>query len=87
MITIFNRKEVLVTFDMKEQARVRGILANNGVDYRIKTVNRMSPSAVPAGGRGRVGTVGQRPDTTLEYIFYVKKSDYEKALRLISVRK
>ncbi|MBQ9767157.1 MAG: hypothetical protein IJW37_03545 [Lachnospiraceae bacterium] len=78
MITVFNRKELVVTFDMKEQALIRDVLAKNGVDYRIKTVNRVSPSAVPTGGRGRVGTVGQSQDTTLEYIIYVKKASLRR---------
>lgn len=83
MITLFNRKELMVTFDMNEQARVRSILAEHGVDYRIKTVNRMSPSAVSSGVRGRMGTFGQSHDTTLEYIIYVKRADYENAVHLI----
>ena len=33
MITIFNRKELLVTFDMKRQGNVRDILSANGIDY------------------------------------------------------
>lgn len=83
MITILNRKELIITFDMKEQARVRSILADHGIDYHIKTVNRMSPSPVSAGARGRTGTFGQNHDTMLEYMIYVKKDDYEKALHLI----
>lgn len=35
MITRFNRKEICVTFDMKEQARVRDVLAGNGIDLEI----------------------------------------------------
>ena len=38
MITIFNRKELLTTFSMEEQDRVREILAQNHIDYRVKTV-------------------------------------------------
>lgn len=83
MITIFNRKEVCVTYDMKEQARVRDILARNGIDYSVKTVNRMSASAVSAGDRGRVGTYGQDASAMYEYKIYVHKTDYEKAKKLI----
>ncbi len=83
MITILNRKELVITFDIKEQARVRSILADHGIDYHIKTANRMSPSPVSAGVRGRTGMFGQSHDAVLEYIIYVKKDDYEKALHLI----
>lgn len=83
MITVLNRKELAITFDMKEQARVRNLLADHNIDYDIKTVNRMSPSPVAAGARSRTGTFGQSQDTMYEYIIYVHKNDYEKALHLI----
>lgn len=83
MITIFNRRELCVTDDMKEQARVREILAGNGFDYYVKTVNRMSASVVSMGDRGRVGTYGQDASAMYEYKIYVRKADYEKASGLI----
>lgn len=83
MITIFNRKELCITFDMKEQARVRDILAANKIDYIVKTINRMSPSPMAAGSRARTGTLGQNTDTMYEYKIYVHKTDYEEAYRLI----
>ncbi len=81
MLTIMNRKELLVTFDASEQARVRNILADHNLDYHIKTVNRLSPSPMAAGTRSRVGSLGNRD--MYEYIIYVHKNDYEKALHLI----
>ena len=83
MITIFNRKELCITFDMKEQSRVRDILAANKIDYIIKTLNRMSPSPVAAGSRARTGTFGQDTSTMYEYKIYVHKNDYEEAVHLI----
>lgn len=59
MITIFNRKEVFTTFNRNEQARVRNILADNKIDYYVKTINRMSSSSIAAGERSHVGTLGQ----------------------------
>ena len=44
MLTIFNRRELIVTMDMKRQAEVREILAQNGIDYDVKTVNLMTRS-------------------------------------------
>ena len=38
MITIFNRKEVCITYDMKRQAEVREILQRENIDYRIKVI-------------------------------------------------
>lgn len=79
MITILNRKELITTYNTKEQARVRDILVANGIDYKIKVVNRMSPSPMAAGTRVRTGTFGQSQENMNEYVIYVKKVDYEKA--------
>ena len=57
MITIFNRKELLVTMDMNQQANVRNILSANGVDYTTKVTNLQSPS-VFENKRGRYGSFG-----------------------------
>lgn len=83
MITIFNRKELCATFDMKEQTRVRSILADNKIDYSVKTTNRMSASPMAAGERNRAGAYGQSTDNMYEYQIFVRKSDYEKAKQLI----
>ncbi len=83
MITVFNRKELTVTFDMNELARIRTLLAGEGIDYSVKTVNRMSASPISAGTRARTGTYGQDTGAMIEYIIYVKRTDYERALYLI----
>lgn len=79
MITIFNRKEVLCTFDMKKQAQVREILAQNGIAYSIKTTNRKSPTLSLRDERMRTGTLGEKLQYEYEYQIFVKKEDYEKA--------
>ena len=83
MITLFNRKELKVTFDMNEQARVRTLLTGEKIDYSVKTVNRLSASPVSAGSRSRTGTYGQNTEGMIEYIIYVKKADYERASHLL----
>lgn len=79
MITVLNRRKLISTYNTKEQARVRDILAANGIDYEVKVVNRMSPSPMAAGTRARTGTFGQSQEKMDEYMIYVKKADYEKA--------
>ena len=37
MITIFNRKELAITYSTNEQARIRDILTAEGIDYIIDT--------------------------------------------------
>ena len=83
MITIFNRRELTITFDNKKQAKVRDLLAQNNVPYLIKVINRRAASAF---GRGITGTFGENLNVTYEYVFYVKKSDYEQALAIINGR-
>ena len=76
MITVWNRKELLCTFDIQKQAEIRQILADAGIDY--KTTVR---------GRGlmegrRMGTLGEKQEWNTEYIVYVKKDDWERAKAL-----
>lgn len=83
MITFFNRKELCVVFGMQQQAELRKMLTENGIDYTIKTTNRMSASPVAEGSRSRIGSYGQNMEDMYEYKFYVHKSDYERASTLI----
>ena len=43
MINVFNRKEVCITYDMAEQARVRDILKQNNIEYDLDTKRIESP--------------------------------------------
>ena len=36
MITVFTRKELLVTFDMKRQSDIRDILSANGLNTQLR---------------------------------------------------
>jgi len=82
MIAIFNRRELLITQDMKRQADVRDILSANGIDYTVKTAN-LQNSALFGRSRARVGSFGINQDFSYEYKIYVHKRDYDNALRLI----
>ncbi len=79
MITIFNMKELCITYSMKEQSEIRDALSKNNIDYKIRTINRMAPSPLSSGQRGRVGSFGQNMDLNYEYIFYVQKKEYDHA--------
>ena len=82
MITIFNRKELWTTFSMEEQASIRSLLADNGIDYSIKTVNR-SCAALMGDTRSAVGSFGQNLNLDYEYIIYVRRAYYQQALSLL----
>lgn len=79
MITMFNRKELLLTTDIKRQVEVRDILSASGIDYTVKVTN-LQRAAFLGGSRTRMGTVGINHDHSYEYKIYVHKRDYEQAL-------
>ena len=83
MLTIFNRRELLTTFSMEEQDRVRDILAQNGIDYRIKTVNPTTRATFGASGRSRMGSLGVNMDFSYQYSIYVHKKDVALAQSLL----
>lgn len=83
MITVLNRKELLVTFSMDEQARARDILSANGIDYQVKTVNPSARSYIGSSSRGRSGSFGINHDAAYQYYIYVHSKDYERAKHLI----
>lgn len=76
MLTIFNRKELYVTFSMEERCRIEEILDANGISYSTKAVSR---SGGFGGSRSRTGTMGQSMGLEYEYKIYVSRTDYEKA--------
>ena len=78
MIHLFNRKELLTTASMEQQAKVRDILAANGIEHRVRAKSN-------TGGVSRSRTVlpGTRMEMMYQYYIYVKKDDYEKAKYLI----
>lgn len=82
MITVFTRRELLITMDMSRSANVRSLLAANGIEYSIKVTNLRSTSAIGS-SRARNGSFGIDQNRSYEYKIYVHKNDYEKALRLI----
>lgn len=83
MIHVFNRKEVLITWDMKDLSKMRDILAANNVEYLVKTRNMSRTSSYGVGSRARTGSHGMRTDAMYQYTIYVKKEDHEKARLLI----
>ena len=83
MITIFNRKEICVTYDMNKQAEIRYLLQGAGIDYVIRTKNRTDSAFARGGTRAYTGTFGHDQMMDYEYHIYVHKDDYEEALHLI----
>lgn len=78
MIHMFNRRELLLTSNMQQQAKVRDMLAANGIECFVK-----ARSAVGSFGRSRTVLPGMRTGAMYQYYIYVKRTDYEKAKYLI----
>ncbi len=75
MITIFNRRELFVTVSLEKQMEIRQRLSDAGIDYVLKTKN------LEAGGQ--FGHLGIHPSVNLEYRFYVRKEDEDRARHVI----
>ena len=84
MINIFNRKELLITYDSKEQSEVRTILRDHKIKYNVNVKNLLSPSIFSTSGRTYVGSRDTDLTKSYEYKIYVKKSDYEEAVVLLN---
>lgn len=82
MILPWNRKELLLTRSMSDQARIREILAANEIDYVIK-VRIGHVQALPTKQWALFGRLGENQDASCEYQIFISKKDYERAQWLI----
>lgn len=82
MITIFNRREVCLTFDVHKLAKVREILSVHGIDYKVKSINHRNGFGNDS--RVRMGNFGINVEYGREYVVYVKKDDFEEARELLA---
>lgn len=87
MITIFNRKELFVTYDMNKQGEIRLMLDNHGIPTKLKVTERLSASPFGGTDRARMGSFGVDQSKSKEYKVYVKKADYDKAEHLMNSNK
>ena len=83
MITIFNRKLLIATMDMKKQSDLRYKLESAGIDYTVGVKNLQSSEWFGPGNRDRYGSAGINQNYSYEYKIYVHKKDYEIALKTI----
>lgn len=87
MITVFNRREVLTTFSMEEQANARSILSEHKLPYVTRTVNMSGGNSILVSGhRATWGSIGENLDYTYQYYLYVHKKNYEEAAYLLAAK-
>ena len=71
LITFFNRRELVCTFDTAKQAEIRKRLTESGIRYKV----RMAGSETGTGRSGYKAARLRKP----EFIIYVHKKDFENA--------
>ena len=82
MLHIFNRKELLLTNDLREVNRVREILLANRLDYSVKASYPRSTHAIGM-DRNRMDSFGTARQQE-RFTVYVRKSDYDYAMYQLS---
>ena len=81
MITVFNRKELLLTYDLRQVSDLRELLRANRIDYYVKVSGPRAAASIGA-GRSRMYSFGH--DRNLErYTVYVHKTNWEYAKHLL----
>ena len=84
MIHFFNRKELMMTYDLRQANDIREILRANRIDYHVKASYPRSASAI---GAGRARTASFGPVRQQErFTVYVHKADYDHAMYLLRNR-
>ena len=81
MIHLFNRAELLLTYDLSRLIQVRDALAAAGIDYQYRTKDMSSPTAFS--GRGQRSTLGLNQEFMVEYKLYVRREDLSRAQSLL----
>ena len=79
LLKLFGWSELTSTYSSEEQVRVRSALAGRGIRYRLRTINRASPSAIYPSRRAYTGAYGEPQSLSCEYLFYVKRQDLDAA--------
>jgi hypothetical protein len=85
MISRFNRAELVSTYDISVQSKIRNVLDDNHIPYVVKTMDRNAASSFSSGNRNRnrMGSFGEKINLEKEYMIFVNKNDLEMAQLLI----
>lgn len=70
MITIFNRKELFITYSLEKQAEIRNLLSAHKIEYTISTMGQHLASKFPGLWHNTLAQI--------EYKIYVKKRIMKK---------
>lgn len=76
MVNLLNRREIIVTRDFNILNNIIGLLDKNSIEHNTKT------NSITNSGRSH-GIPNVKADASYEYRIYVRRCDYEKAIRII----
>jgi len=87
MVTIFNRKKLLVESSGQEIARVNDLLKEKGIEF-LNVTKRNSNIAIDGNAsmmasKTGVGYSGMAGPAQYTYFIYVKRKDFDRALEVI----
>jgi hypothetical protein len=82
LITVFNRKELFVTYSMEALAKARDALDAGGIPHYVRTRTLTSPTAY-SDARAGTGSFGSDMNASYEYKIYVHRKDCQSAAAVI----
>ena len=81
MIAFFNRRELIITDDLREVNNIRELLLANKIEYLVKDSDQTAAKTLGAGrARTSTFTLGRKQ---AYYVIYVHKDDLEYAKYLL----
>ena len=81
MIHLFNRRELMITGDLRKVNDIRELLTANRIEYLVKDFNQRTAKSLGAGrARTSAVTLGRKQE---HYVIYVHKDDQEYAEYLL----
>ena len=82
-MNIFNRRQLILTYNLKQVNEIKQILNANGIKFYISTHDRRGDDLLIFRGRGHQGTAFEKMEYECTYKIYVHKSDYEAAVSMV----
>ena len=80
MITIFNRRQLAVTYALEEKIHICRVLAEQNIAYLVREIHRTAPHAITS-ERPRDGSFGKQSEMVTAYFIYVKNLTLQLPLR------
>lgn len=84
---LFSKREVYNGNSIEVSAKIREILANHNIPYKLDIVSHSGQWTSRGAVRSITGSTGLNLDLDRQTIIYVKKSNYDEAVHFIQEEK